>query len=95
MEVRVEKDGGFRRLEIKTEMTIQNARGLKSVLLENLLEASEMEVDLSGVVEMDSSGFQLLVMLGREAEALGNVFRVSSHSRATQAVMDLYRTSGL
>jgi len=48
-----------------------------------------MEVSLAGVSEMDTAGFQLLVLAKREAARLGRPMRLVEHSPATLEVMDL------
>ena len=55
--------------------------------------AKKKEIDLSQVSEMDTSGFQLLCMIKREAVLKNKGFKISSHSTATEAVMDLYKMS--
>ena len=71
-------------------MTIYKALSLKQPLLDPLAKATELEVDLSGVGEMDSAGFQLLVLLKREAATAGKQVSFSGHSPAVMRVLDLY-----
>ena len=71
-------------------MTIYHALELKQGLMQCLRDCAEMEVSLAGVSEMDTAGFQLLVLAKREASRLGRPLRLAGHSPATLEVMDLF-----
>jgi len=71
------------------EMTIYTAAELKTRLLNALEERDELEVDLSGVSELDSAGLQLMVLLKREAGERGKNVRFVDHSQAVLDVLDL------
>ncbi|GBD97814.1 MAG TPA: anti-sigma factor antagonist [Nitrospirae bacterium] len=90
MKVNAEKNNGLCRLQIEGEMTISAATELKKSLLDNLANCSELEIDLSQVSEMDTTGFQLLFLVKREASLLNKVFRIISHSPKTLSVLKLY-----
>ena len=85
-----EVDNGIYRVKVEGEMTIYHALEDKQALLECLGHCTEMEINLSGVSEMDTTGFQLLVMAKREAEKIGRPLRLVKHSPATLEVMDLF-----
>lgn len=72
------------------EMTIYHAAEMKKKLLHSLVRSAEMEIDLSGVSEMDIAGFQLLLLAKREAALAGKALRLVAHSPATLAVLDLF-----
>lgn len=91
MDLEIMKKDGLTRVKINEAMTIYNASALKDGLVKAVSDAAEVELDLSSVKEMDSSGIQLLIMLKREAEARGNVMRLSSPGSATESVIELYR----
>lgn len=78
------------RVKLADALTIYNATAMKQVLLDPLGQASELELDLSQVEEMDSAGLQLLVLLKREAGAAGKRVNLSGHSAAVIRVFDLY-----
>ena len=61
----------------------------KPQLLEHLGQASELELDLGEVSEMDTAGFQLLYLLKREAKAENKKLRLVNHSQATLDVLGL------
>ncbi len=51
--------GGRRKALVQGNMTIYEAAADKPALLGALTDATEMEIDLSSVVEMDTAGLQL------------------------------------
>lgn len=71
-------------------MTIYHAAELKAPLLDSIARCREMEINLSEVVEMDTAGFQLLLLAKREAVRAGKSLRLVAHSPATLEVLDLY-----
>ena len=93
MTISIEKKDGLCKMKIETDMTIFNAAELKNDLLSDMGDCSSVEIDLSRVGEIDTSGFQLLFMLKREAALLNKDFKIASHSTATAAVIDLYNMS--
>jgi anti-anti-sigma factor len=79
---------GICRLRVEDDMTIYTAADLKQQLLPRLAKCKEMELDLSGVNEMDSAGLQLLVLLKREAKEKGIELRMTAHGPAVTSVID-------
>lgn len=71
-------------------MTIYNAMEIKAQLMSGLHAAAIVELDLSHVNEMDTAGFQLLVMAKRESQSQGNTLRIIAHSPAVREVIDFY-----
>ncbi len=80
------------RIAIVGELTIYTAMELKDKLLTGLSAAEELELDLAEVGEIDAAGLQLLVMIKREAAALGKDLHFTGHS---QVVLELLDLSGL
>ena len=82
------------RVALAGAMTIYQAVQARASLL-NALEAApaELEIDLSGVLEMDSAGLQLLAMVKREGASRGKAVRLTVHSAAVAEVFDCYRLS--
>jgi anti-sigma B factor antagonist len=78
-------------LRIAGDMTIYEAAALHAALLESLAGPDAIELDLAGVTELDTAGFQQLYLLRREARAAGKSLRITLHSAATREVFDLYR----
>lgn len=71
-------------------MTIYNAGEVKKQLMSSLQNASILELDLSHVGEMDTAGFQLLVLAKRESLRLGHTLRIIAHSLNVREVIDFY-----
>ena len=90
VDINVEKNNDLCKLQVMGEMTIINSAELKKQLLESLLECSQIEIDLSQVSEMDTAGFQLLLLVYNEASLLNKTVRITSYSSAISAVFDLY-----
>lgn len=93
MSITVEKNNDSCKVKIQGEMNIFNSVELKQSLLNSLIDSSELTIDLSEVSEMDTAGFQLLVMLKLEADCLSKGFRIVSPSPSAQTVMELYRVN--
>lgn len=91
MPIVTEAQGGVARLTVSGEMTIYEAMSLKDGLLKAVAEYAEVEIDLSQVGELDTSGFQLLVLAKREALKAGHVLHLVEHSEPVREVLGLYR----
>ena len=74
-------------LRIEGEMTIYRATELKQALL--LAEPAPIEIDLSGVTDIDTVGVQLLMLAKRTAQASGRDLRLVAHSPAVTDVFEL------
>ncbi len=81
------------RAKIDGDMSIYTAAGMKDTLLQKLAKCQVMELDLSQVTELDTAGFQLLVLLKREAERNETPLLIKNHSSAVQDVFGLYHVS--
>lgn len=81
---------GALRLILDGPMTIYTAGEIKARLLGALEGAEVLEVDLSHVGELDTAGFQLLVMAKRESQRQGHTLRIVDHSPAVRDVIDFY-----
>jgi anti-sigma B factor antagonist len=76
-------------LRIQGALTIYRAAELKETLLAALPAAGPLEVDLSGVTELDSAGLQLLMLTKITAQAQACELRLVGHSPAVLEVFDL------
>jgi len=93
--IRVETAAAGRRMAVvQGSMTIYEAAADKPALLGALAEATEMEIDLSSVVEMDTAGLQLLILVKRESLRAGKPVRLTGHSEASLDVLDRYNLTG-
>lgn len=90
MSVEVTKNGNQCGVSIDGEMTINMAASLKNEIFGKTAWADEVSFDLSGVSEMDTSGFQLLMLVRNEAALKNCAFSIKAHSAATEAVLELF-----
>ncbi len=79
---------------IKEDMTIYNAGKQKDMLMKALAGCQELDIDLSQVGEMDTAGFQLLLLAKREAIKANKSLHLSGHSKAVTELMDMYNMAG-
>jgi anti-sigma B factor antagonist len=75
---------------ISEDMTIYNAAAQKQMLLDALVDCDELDIDLSQVSEIDTAGFQILLLTKRVALKTNKTMRLSAHSRAVTELLDLY-----
>ena len=90
MHISAQRENGICRLQMEGEFTIYNAMEIRDGLMAHLAANNEIELNLSGITEMDTAGFQLLLAAKREGTRLGKVVRYVSHSQAALEVIDLY-----
>ena len=83
-------DQGHRNIAIDEDMTIYNAASQKRMLLDALSGCAELDLDLSQVGEMDTAGFQVLLLGKREALKANKAVRLTAHSKAVTELLDLY-----
>jgi len=79
---------------VQGNMTIYEAAADKPALLGALAEATEMEIALSSVAEMDTAGLQILILVKRESLKVGKPLRLTGHSEASLDVLDRYNLAG-
>lgn len=82
------------RLSPDGNLTIYEAPSGKDSLMAALAGCQTLELDLSRVAEMDSAGFQLLVLAKQEAGRLGKHLRLVAHSAAVREVLMFYDMVG-
>ena len=85
-----QKDHDVDRITIGEDMTIYHAAIQKKALIDALNASARLEIDLSAVGEIDTAGFQLLVLIKREAQRLGKQAHIVAHSEAVREVLDFY-----
>lgn len=78
------------RLTLQDDLTIYNAIESKRHLLDAVSATQTLELDLSQVQEIDTAGFQLLVLAKREALRLDHSLRIVAHSPAVLEVIEFY-----
>jgi anti-sigma B factor antagonist len=78
-------------LRIEGEMTVQRAVELRDALLGALeQQVSAVDVDLSGVNELDTAGVQLLLLAKRTALARSKQLRLVGQSSAVVQVLETF-----
>jgi len=77
--------------QVNGDMTIYTAAECLALLQQCMESCNEMEIDLSGVADIDSAGVQLLIAAKRDGARLGKTLRLVSHSPSVQEIIDLYR----
>ena len=92
IEVKLQKNGVVH-LAVLDEMTVYTVLEQKRQLFDYLKSAKELQIDLSGVVEIDSAGVQLLMFLKQEANS-GNIkFSLTQHSQTVVEALELLNLS--
>lgn len=86
--------GGRCKALVQGSMTIYEAAAGKQALLGVLADATELEIDLSSVAEMDTAGLQLLILVKRESLRTGKAVRLTGHGEASLDVLDRYNLAG-
>jgi anti-sigma B factor antagonist len=80
------------RVHVEGEMTVYTCSDLKARLFAELTDHRKAsELDLSGVVEFDTAGLQLLLAARRYAGDSGRDLRVTNPSRSVLDVLELCR----
>jgi len=82
------------RLTIDHDMTIYHAEALKSELMDKLEHHQVIELDLSRITEIDTSGIQLLMLAKRESMKQDKELRIVAHSPSVSELMDFYNIAG-
>jgi anti-sigma B factor antagonist len=90
MAITLETSEGRCRAVVRGNMTIYEAAADKPALLEALARANEVEIDLSGVAEMDTAGLQLLILAERESLMAGKRLTIVGHSESSLDVLERY-----
>lgn len=75
-------------LVIDGPLSIYNAAEHMGRLINALAAATALDVDLSGVEDIDTAGLQLLLLLKREGQRTGKAVRIVGHSPAVRSVID-------
>lgn len=75
---------------IEGDITIYTAGEFKTQLLSHLGKPGDVEVELSQVSELDSSGVQVFILAKREALQRGCNLRLVGHSAAIVDIFELY-----
>jgi anti-anti-sigma factor len=77
------------KLQLAGEMTILDAALISTALQESLIASDALDIDLSGVTELDTAGVQIMLQLQREARLKEKSLNWSGHSPSVIRVLDL------
>lgn len=88
--VEKKKDKGNVSIAVEGEMTIYSARELLTDLSKYLDKIKNIEIDLSKVTKIDTSGFQLLSMARKEVESKDKTFKIVKPSIDVTRIFKLY-----
>ncbi len=89
LSVSISDEGSCIRIAAYGELDAGTAEPLREALARAIEPGSLLELDLSGLTFMDSTGLQLLVRARNAAEADGYQFVVVAPSRPVKRVLDL------
>jgi anti-anti-sigma regulatory factor len=70
-------------------MTIYRAADLKVTVLEALRKTRVLEIDLSGIIELDTAGLQVLMLAKQTAIADKRELRLLQHSPAVMEIFEM------
>jgi anti-sigma B factor antagonist len=91
MNIQVEHTGNGTRVKLAGELTIYTAAEIKAALAEVMVESGEIEIDLSGITEIDTAGLQLMLIAKRNP---GTVVRFVNHPASVLRLIDLANLGG-
>ncbi|MGD7033680.1 MAG: anti-sigma factor antagonist [Gammaproteobacteria bacterium HGW-Gammaproteobacteria-10] len=94
MAIEVSEKNGITIIAIQDDMTIYTASEQKARLSKYLQSGRELQINLSGVSEMDSAGLQLLLWLKQEAGRNAIKLSLVRHSQAVVEVLELLNLTG-
>lgn len=78
------------RMSITQDMTIYHAEAIKKELMLTLDRGNIIELDLSQVTEIDTSGIQILMLAKRECQKHGQTLKIMAHSTSVHELIDFY-----
>jgi len=80
---------GLARISLDGELTIYRAADVKVTVLEALRKTRVLEIDLSGVTELDTAGLQVLMLAKQTAAASQRELRLVQHSPAVVEIIEM------
>jgi len=85
-----------RGIRVTGEMTVYTASQIKQPLLDAVANGpANVQLDLSGVSELDTAGVQLLLLVHREALVSGRNLQLGAESHIVREVLTLCGALGL
>lgn len=74
---------------LQGELTIYSAAAAREALLAQMHPGEPLELDLSGITEIDSAGLQLLMSAKLHARAQGGELRLAAHAAGVLELIEL------
>ena len=90
--IEIKRKGKTARVALTGELSIYSVAEIKAGLSEAMSSANEIEVDLSGITEMDTAGLQLMLIAKRNP---GKQVRFANHPAAVLRLVDLANLAGV
>ena len=94
MDISLHEDGARCAVALAGALDIYAAESLRAALLDALSRHAALDLDLSGVDEIDSAGLQVLMAAKVMAGAEGGELTMRGHSPAVLDVLELTRLQG-
>ena len=91
MGIEIRRDGGRAEMALTGELSIYTVAEIKDALAKLLAHADDVEIDLSGISEMDTAGLQLMLIAKRYP---GKAVRFVRHSSVVLRLVDLANLGG-
>lgn len=92
MNIEIDRTGHSASVSLSGELTIYTVAEVKAGLAEAMNSASEIEVDLAGISEMDSAGLQLMLIAKRSP---GKAVCFVNHPASVLRLVDLANLGSL
>lgn len=83
--------GGALRLHVEGDITIYTVAELKDQLVEDINDYSNLEIDMKNVAKIDTSGYQLFLLLEKEAEKKDAHISYLNPSEEVKRIFNLYQ----
>ena len=91
----MEKNSKEKEIEVSGDMTIYEAGEIRELFNNAIANNDSINVNLSNVSEIDSSGIQLMVALKKKAASEDKTVSFISHSSAVVGLLDLFDLTSL
>ena len=95
MDVQIQEKGEHSIVNLKGELTIYFAAQTLDAIYDTLNKTDKIAIDLSGILEADTSGIQALVVIKREAMRRQKTVKYVNHSEIIVRLIDLLGLVGL
>ncbi len=82
--------GNGLRLHVEGDVTIYTVTELKEQLVEDIYDYSNIEIDMKSVTKIDTSGYQLLLLLEKETVKQDKKISILNPSEDVKRIFKLY-----